>query len=127
MLIRVSPTLVLFELRFGYFFEFLRRRWGGAHWSRLMPWLLGDTVSSGRLFTDESLNLETMLVGPQDVPEGLLRQMGAYAAMLQAIYPNRQIETAILWTRTAALMPIPRDLITQALTRAALDADAGGS
>jgi ATP-dependent helicase/nuclease subunit A len=49
-----------------------------------------------------------------DVPDGLLRQMGAYAAALALIYPDRRIETAILWTRTAELMPLPRDLVNAA-------------
>jgi len=48
-------------------------------------------------------------------PEGLLRQMGAYAAALARIYPDREIETAFLWTRTATLMPLPHDLVTRAL------------
>ncbi|MGK7650953.1 double-strand break repair helicase AddA [Roseovarius sp. B08] len=52
---------------------------------------------------------------PQNVPSGLLRQMGAYAHALQQIYPGRTIETALLWTRTATLMPLPHDLVTQAL------------
>ncbi|WP_306110379.1 MULTISPECIES: double-strand break repair helicase AddA [Roseovarius] len=52
---------------------------------------------------------------PADVPSGLLRQMGAYAHALQQIYPGRSIETALLWTRTATLMPLPHDLVTQAL------------
>ncbi|WP_428513734.1 double-strand break repair helicase AddA [Roseovarius sp.] len=52
---------------------------------------------------------------PADVPSGLLRQMGAYAHALQQIYPDRAIETALLWTRTATLMPLPHDLVTQAL------------
>ena len=55
---------------------------------------------------------------PAAVPEGLLRQMGAYAAMLGAIYPDRRIETAILWTRAARLMPLPGPLVAAALTRA---------
>jgi ATP-dependent helicase/nuclease subunit A len=63
----------------------------------------------------------------EDTPEGVLRQLGAYDAMLSAIYPGLRVETAVLWTRTATLMPTPRDLITQALARAALDGDAGGS
>lgn len=42
----------------------------------------------------------------EDVPEGLKRQMTAYRAALAQIYPDRQIETAILWTRTAVLMPV---------------------
>jgi ATP-dependent helicase/nuclease subunit A len=54
---------------------------------------------------------------PEQVPDGLLRQMGAYAAALALIYPGRRIETALLWTRTATLMPLP-----EALTRAALAA-----
>jgi len=56
---------------------------------------------------------------PETCPEGLLRQMGAYDAALRQIYPDRQIETAILWTRTATLMPLPVTLITQARERAA--------
>ncbi len=52
---------------------------------------------------------------PADVPSGLLRQMGAYAHALQQIYPGRNIETALLWTRTATLMHLPHDLVTQAL------------
>ncbi|MGC9370703.1 MAG: double-strand break repair helicase AddA [Paracoccaceae bacterium] len=52
---------------------------------------------------------------PEDVPEGILRQMAAYAAALRAIYPDRRIETAILWTREARLMPLPDSLITATL------------
>ncbi|SIS52350.1 DNA helicase/exodeoxyribonuclease V, subunit A [Roseivivax lentus] len=53
------------------------------------------------------------------VPEGLLRQMGAYRAMLQALYPGRVIETAILWTSPGVLMPLPAALTEAALARAA--------
>ncbi|SMX47147.1 double-strand break repair helicase AddA [Actibacterium lipolyticum] len=53
-----------------------------------------------------------------DVPDGLLRQMGAYAAALSAVFPNKTVETAILWTRTATLMPLPSQLVAQALGRA---------
>ncbi|WP_300549546.1 double-strand break repair helicase AddA [Roseovarius sp.] len=55
---------------------------------------------------------------PKDCPDGLLRQMGAYAHALAAIYPEHKIETAILWTRTATLMPLPHDLVTDALSSA---------
>jgi ATP-dependent helicase/nuclease subunit A len=55
---------------------------------------------------------------PEAVPEGLLRQMGAYAALLAQIYPDREIEVAILWTATARLMPLPRVLVMAALQRA---------
>ncbi|AXI44605.1 double-strand break repair helicase AddA [Sulfitobacter sp. SK012] len=61
-------------------------------------------------------------------PEGLLRQMGAYAQALRAIYPNQTIETAILWTRDRSLMALPHDLVTSALARAPdLDATTAGS
>jgi ATP-dependent helicase/nuclease subunit A len=56
---------------------------------------------------------------PEAVPEGLLRQMGAYAEMLAAIYPDRRVRTAILWSRTGTLMDLPHDLVTAALARAA--------
>ncbi|MBM9596252.1 double-strand break repair helicase AddA [Roseitranquillus sediminis] len=51
----------------------------------------------------------------ENTPNGLLRQMGAYAAALTQIYPDRRIDTAILWTRTATLMPLPPELTTAAL------------
>jgi ATP-dependent helicase/nuclease subunit A len=54
---------------------------------------------------------------PATCPEGLLRQMGAYAQALAQIYPGREIRTAILWTRTADLMWLPHDLVTDALAR----------
>jgi len=33
---------------------------------------------------------------PENIPEGILRQLGAYAHMLAQIYPDRRIETAVL-------------------------------
>ncbi len=65
---------------------------------------------------------------PEHCPEGLLRQMGAYAAMLAQIYPDRQINTGILWTRTAEYMSLPHSLVMDALDRAPrLDAALPGS
>jgi ATP-dependent helicase/nuclease subunit A len=55
-------------------------------------------------------------------PKGLLRQMGAYAHALKQIYPDRRIDTALLWTRSASLMPLPHDLVTDAL-KPVLDLD----
>ena len=52
---------------------------------------------------------------PEDVPSGILRQMGAYAEALAQIYPDRRIETAILWTRCAKLMRLPHDLVVASL------------
>ena len=70
-----------------------------------------------------AVDFKTNIVVPartEDVPEGLLRQMGAYAAALAQIWPGRRIETAILWTRLAALMPLPPDIVSAALLRAAI-------
>ena len=52
---------------------------------------------------------------PDACPDGLLRQMSAYAHMLRQIYPDRRIETAILWTATPALMVLPDNIVTNAL------------
>jgi ATP-dependent helicase/nuclease subunit A len=54
----------------------------------------------------------------EDVPEGLLRQMGAYHRALRQIWPDRRVEVALLWTRRAELMVLPPDLVTAALMRA---------
>jgi ATP-dependent helicase/nuclease subunit A len=54
---------------------------------------------------------------PAEVPEGLLRQMGAYLTLLEQIYPDRPVTVAILWTRTASLMPLPHDMVRSALAR----------
>ena len=55
------------------------------------------------------------------VPEGLLRQLGAYHHILTQLYPDRRVETAILWTRTGALMPVGAEIVSAALQRAARD------
>jgi ATP-dependent helicase/nuclease subunit A len=57
---------------------------------------------------------------PDQVPDGILRQMGAYALALGQIYPGRRIETAILWTATPRLMHLDADLVAQALARATI-------
>jgi ATP-dependent helicase/nuclease subunit A len=56
----------------------------------------------------------------EDVPDGLLRQMGAYAHALAQVWPGRRVDTAILWTRTARLMPLPHDIVREALGRATI-------
>lgn len=56
---------------------------------------------------------------PEDIPEGLLRQLGAYAHLLAALHPGALIETALLWTAAPRLMPVPAALTAAALARAA--------
>ena len=55
---------------------------------------------------------------PEDVPEGVQAQMGAYLSALRQIFPDDRIEVAVLWTRAARLMPLPHDMVTEALRRA---------
>lgn len=57
---------------------------------------------------------------PEDIPEGVLRQMAAYAEALGVIYPGRTIEAQVLWTTGPVLMPIPSALLTEALIRVSL-------
>ena len=52
-----------------------------------------------------------------DCPAGFLRQMGAYALALGEIYPDRHVQTALLWTASATLMELPRKLVTDALSK----------
>jgi len=53
-------------------------------------------------------------------PEGLLRQMGAYAAALEQVFPDHEIDVAILWTRSANLMHLPSQLVADALRRVSI-------
>ena len=40
------------------------------------------------------------------VPLGILQQMGAYAASMQKVFPEKNIELGIIWTHSAELMKI---------------------
>jgi ATP-dependent helicase/nuclease subunit A len=53
-----------------------------------------------------------------EIPEGVLRQLGAYAEICGIIYPNKVVQTAVLWTKTATLMPVEHDIVIAALGRA---------
>ena len=54
---------------------------------------------------------------PEATPEGILRQLGAYAHMLAQIYPDHRIETAVLWTKAPSLMRIDPEIVRQAFAR----------
>lgn len=60
-------------------------------------------------------------VGPEAIPEGLLRQLGAYCALVAPLYPGCVVEAAILWTTTGELMGVPPASLDMALARAALE------
>jgi ATP-dependent helicase/nuclease subunit A len=75
-------------------------------------------VTEGRVLAIDYKSNRLVPDSPASVPEGILRQMGAYAALLAPLYPGRQIETAILWTKGPILMPLPGALVMAALRRA---------
>ena len=51
----------------------------------------------------------------EETPAGLLRQMGAYLAALESVYPGRQVDVAILWTRKPLLMDLSHETVKRAL------------
>ena len=52
---------------------------------------------------------------PDQVPESILRQMGAYASALSQVFPDHEIETAVLWTKSQYLMQLPHHLVISSL------------
>lgn len=55
---------------------------------------------------------------PHKCPEGLLRQMGAYSAALQKIYPSKRVRAGIVWTGNATLMELDAEQVNAAFLRA---------
>jgi ATP-dependent helicase/nuclease subunit A len=51
----------------------------------------------------------------EDADPAYLRQMAIYAAVLADAFPGRAIEAALVWTDGPKLMPIPENLLSQAL------------
>ena len=45
------------------------------------------------------------------MPEPTLRQMAAYVAALEAIYPGRAVRAAVLYTQTPRLIALPPALM----------------
>jgi len=52
---------------------------------------------------------------PDQTPSGLVRQMAAYRDALRRVYPNRNIRSLILWTRTGKLTELSDSALTAAL------------
>jgi ATP-dependent helicase/nuclease subunit A len=50
-------------------------------------------------------------VGLAGVPLASLRQMAAYVAALEASFPGRRVEAALLYTETALLIELPADVV----------------
>ncbi len=54
---------------------------------------------------------------PEDIAPSYLAQMAAYRALLQEIYPAREVACALLWTFEARLTPLPESLLDHAFAR----------
>ena len=52
---------------------------------------------------------------PGEVPIGLLRQMAAYGEAMRQVWPDREVEVAILWTRGPRLMSLSHDILRASL------------
>jgi ATP-dependent helicase/nuclease subunit A len=53
------------------------------------------------------------------VDPGYLLQLALYRGLVAALYPDRPVEAALLWTDIPKLMPIPGDLLDATLARMA--------
>ncbi|HEY8615069.1 double-strand break repair helicase AddA [Phenylobacterium sp.] len=53
----------------------------------------------------------------EDADPAYLRQMALYAAVLADVFPGRRIEAALVWTDGPKLMPIPENLLADALAQ----------
>jgi ATP-dependent helicase/nuclease subunit A len=53
----------------------------------------------------------------EDVDPAYIAQMAAYAAVLRALYPDRPVESALVWTDGPRLTPLPQDVMALALER----------
>ncbi|MCP5039218.1 MAG: double-strand break repair helicase AddA [Rhodobacteraceae bacterium] len=72
-------------------------------------------ISADKVLVVDFKSNAVVPVRASDIPDGILRQMGAYIQALGLIYPDSQIECSVLWTANANLMPIPTDLALAAL------------
>jgi ATP-dependent helicase/nuclease subunit A len=50
-----------------------------------------------------------------EVPKAYVRQLAAYRAVLQRLYPDRPVRAALIWTEGPDLMELSADLLDRAL------------
>ena len=93
---------------------------GGWNGHRLMGTIDRLILAQDRVLIVDYKSNAVVPKSAEMVPEGILRQLGAYAHILAQIYPDRHVETAVLWTRVPVLMRIDPDIVRSALGRAAI-------
>lgn len=72
-------------------------------------------VSDDRVFAIDYKSNAQVPAQAASAPLGILRQMAAYRAALRAIYPGHVVESAVLWTATRSLMPLPDELLDEVM------------
>lgn len=72
-------------------------------------------VSDGKIIAVDYKSNQIVPDTAAQTPTGLLVQLAVYRDALGQIYPDHQIEAAILWTHTGTLMVLPNDLLQEAL------------
>jgi ATP-dependent helicase/nuclease subunit A len=87
--------------------------------------VIGDHVISGQVdrlcVTAEAvtiLDYKTNRPPPERIEEVAplyLRQMAAYRAVLQKVYPGREVRAALLWTDGPSLMVLPDEALDRHL------------
>jgi ATP-dependent helicase/nuclease subunit A len=84
---------------------------------------IGDKIIMGQIdrlsITQETIKILDFKTNrppptdPANTPEVYLRQMAAYTALLEKIYPQHRVEAALLWTNIAKLMPLPAAILAR--------------
>ncbi|WP_323716522.1 double-strand break repair helicase AddA [Paracoccus aminovorans] len=82
-------------------------------------------ITADRVLAVDYKSNRDVPAAPVEVPLGILRQMAAYRAALRLIWPGHRVETAVLWTATRGLMPLPDALLDA--TMAGLDPAPAGA
>ena len=68
-------------------------------------------VSDGKVRLVDFKTGRAVPAKPADIPLSHLRQMAAYHAALEVIFPGRTIEAALLYTAGPVLHPLPREML----------------
>ena len=89
----------------------------GLKGDRILGYIDRLVVEADRILAVDFKSNLRVPMGESDVPEYILRQLGAYHEALEQIYPGRRVEVAVLWTRTAELMNVDFRLCREALCR----------
>ena len=92
----------------------------GLHGRRLLGIIDRLIVTPVRVLIVDFKSNRVVPATPDAVPDGYVRQMGAYAHAMAQIYPDRLIEASILWTRVPHLMALDANMVRTALDGAAI-------